>query len=73
MKKFQERRRKVATAIDLRGQLRGTTGSNKYMRLQLSMEQVWRSARTPATGVPYVSIHILVVNVGFKFYRPNAN
>ena len=73
MKKFQERRRKVATAIDLLGQLRGTTGSNKYMRFQLSTEQVWGSTRTPATGVPYVSIHILVVNAGFKFYRPNAN
>ena len=73
MKKLQERRRKVATAIDLQGQLIGPTGSNKYMRFQPSTEQVRESAGTPATGVPYVSIHILVVNAGSKFYRPNAN
>jgi hypothetical protein len=67
MKKFQERRRKVATALDLVGRLGGTTGSNKYMGFQPPIEQVWGSAGTPATGVLYVSIHM--VN---EFYRPNV-
>jgi len=72
-KKFEECSRKVAPAFDLCGQLRGTTGSNKYMRFQPSMEQVWGSTGTPATGIPYVTVQILVVNIRFKFYRPNTN
>jgi hypothetical protein len=73
MKEFEECARKAATAVDLHGPLRGTTGSNKHMRTQPSMEQVWGSAGTPATGIPYFSVQIIVVNAGFKFYRPNIN
>ena len=37
------------------------------------MEQVWGSTGTSAAGVPDITVQILVVNTGFKFYRTNTN